>query len=293
MFRGYRPGHMTPTAHLAEHHRAGVYRESGGLRTFALDMGTGPTVVLVHGVPASSFAYRKVASLLAEAGLRVVAFDLPGLGFTERPTEFDYTWTGLGAWLRGAIAGLGIERYHLVVHDLGGPVGFEAMADEPSRVLSLTLLNTMVAVDGFEKPWVMRPFEVGTLDRAWLAMMRPFAFIRLMRLNGVADPGVSDDELLAYLEQLRWADGGRAFLRIMKGFEPTTAKQERFTAAVRAVERRQIVWGVLDPALRYDTIGRASARAAAIGDVHLLQAKHFVQEERASEVTGLILDLTR
>ena len=51
----------------------------------------------------SSFLYRKVVPLLAELGLRGVAFDLPGLGLAERPTAFDYSWSGLGRWTGDAI----------------------------------------------------------------------------------------------------------------------------------------------------------------------------------------------
>ncbi len=44
---------------------------------------------------------------------------------------------------------LKLGRFHLVVHDVGGPVGFELAAARPSQVLSLTLLNTMVNVAEF------------------------------------------------------------------------------------------------------------------------------------------------
>jgi len=118
-------------------------------------------------------------------------------------------------------------------------------------------------------------------------MMRPFPFIRLMRVMGVADDGVSDAELLVYLRQLRLSDGGTAFLRIMKGFEPTRAKQELYVGAVTSVGRRQVVWGEYDPALRLDTIGRQTA-AAAVADLHVLPARHFVQEERGPELAALI-----
>ena len=96
----------------------------------------------MHGVPTSSFLYRKVLDELAARDLRGVAFDLPGLGLADRPESFDYTWTGLGGYCAAAIGALELEHFHLVVHDLGGPVGFELAAAMPDRVKSLTLLNT-------------------------------------------------------------------------------------------------------------------------------------------------------
>lgn len=56
-----------------------------------IDEGDGPPVVCLHGVPASSFLYRKVVPELAARGLRGLAFDLPGLGLAERPQDFDYS----------------------------------------------------------------------------------------------------------------------------------------------------------------------------------------------------------
>lgn len=95
------------------------------------EQGSGEAVLWLHGVRASSFLYRKVLAELAARGLRGVAFDLPGLGLADRPADFDYSWTGLGGSCAQAVNTLGLERFHLVVHDIGGPVGFELAAAMP------------------------------------------------------------------------------------------------------------------------------------------------------------------
>jgi haloalkane dehalogenase len=43
----------------------------------------------------------------------------------------------LGSWLSAAVDALGLDRFHLVVHDIGGPIGFEVAAADPRRVRSL------------------------------------------------------------------------------------------------------------------------------------------------------------
>jgi len=48
-----------------------------------------------------------------------VAFDFPGLGLADRPEAFDYSWSGLLGWTNGAIDARGLDRFHLVVHDVG------------------------------------------------------------------------------------------------------------------------------------------------------------------------------
>jgi pimeloyl-ACP methyl ester carboxylesterase len=132
---------MTSADVVAEHRAAGRHFQAGGLTGFVREQGAGEPVVCLHGVPTSSFLYRKVLAELAQRGLRGVAFDLPGLGLADRPASFNYTWTGLGAYCASAVDALGLHRFHLVVHDIGGPVGFELATRVPERVASLTVLN--------------------------------------------------------------------------------------------------------------------------------------------------------
>lgn len=95
-------------ADVVERHRnEGRWFTAGCVRSFVRDHGDGPAVVLLHDGPASSFLYRKVAPELAARGLRAIAFDFPGLGLADRPRDFDYTWSGLAAWLATAIDTLG------------------------------------------------------------------------------------------------------------------------------------------------------------------------------------------
>ena len=146
---------------LEKHRAAGRRFEAAGIGSFVREAGppaSGEPVVCLHGVPASCFLYRKVLGELAARGLRAVAFDLPGLGLADRPATFDYTWTGLGRFCAAAVDALGLDRFHLVVHDIGGPVGFELAAAMPGRVASLTVLDTLVEVDTFKRPWSMEPF---------------------------------------------------------------------------------------------------------------------------------------
>ena len=82
---------------LEKHRAAGTYFRAAGVGSFVLQEGDGEPVVLMHGLPASSFLYRKVIPELAARGFRALSFDWPGLGLAERPTEFDYTLVGISA----------------------------------------------------------------------------------------------------------------------------------------------------------------------------------------------------
>jgi pimeloyl-ACP methyl ester carboxylesterase len=280
---------------IAEHRAAGRRFEAGGVTSFVREQGEGDAVLCMHGVPASCFLYRKVLAELEGRGLRGVAFDLPGLGLADRPVDFDYTWTGLGRFSAAAVDALALDRFHLVVHDIGGPVGFALAGAMPDRVATLTVLNTLVAVDGFKRPWSMEPFARRGIGEVYLRTLSKPAFRMLMRLQGIEDPSaLSREEMDAYVDLLREGDGGRAFLRIMRGFERTAEKQALYEGVLRDGRYPvQIVWGAKDPALKLDVHGEQARRAAGLDEIHTVPGKHFLQEDQAPAVAQHIAGLAR
>lgn len=286
----------TEIARLLERYRSsGRTFSADGISSFALDSAhqggprDAPAVLCVHGVPASAYLYRKVIPELAARGLRGIAVDLPGLGFAGRPADADYSWSGLGRWLLSAINALQLDRFHLVLHDIGGPIGLEVAAAAPERVASLTLLNTILEVSSFHRPWPMEPFAHRGVGEAWLASMRvPGAFSSIMRLVGVSRR-VPAAELACWLPLLFGDDGGRAFLKIMRGFELTAAKERRYLDAVRDTPYPvQIVWGARDAMLPWRRYGVQAQRATGVAEPILLPAKHFLQEDCPGEIAEAV-----
>ncbi len=275
---------------LAAHTAAGRSFDAAGIGGFVREEGTGEAVVCMHGVPASSFLYRKVLPELAGRGRRGIAFDLPGLGLADRPPAFDYSWTGLGAYSAAAVDALGLDRFHLVVHDIGGPVGFELAAAMPQRILSLTILNTIIEVADFHRPWSMEPFARRGIGEVYLKGMTRPAFRALMGLQGIADRrAVPGSELGAYVTLLKRQDKGRAFLKIMRGFERTAVKQELYSRVVASdAYPVQVVWGEQDPALKLAHHGEIARRVAGVAEIHRLPGKHFLQEDNAPAVAELV-----
>lgn len=280
-------------AEVISRHEAGGRRfVADGTGSFVLEQGEGDPVVLLHGVPVSSFLYRKVLPELAGHGLRGIAFDFPGLGLADRPAGFDYSWSGLARWTGEAIDELGVERCHLVVHDIGGPVGFEWAIDNPERVLSLTALNTLVDAATFHRPWPMHPFSIGGVGELWLKSMMRVPFRQIYYLVGVGDrSAVARAEVDAHHALLKREDQGRAFLEIMRGFELSEAKERFFFEglALRSYPA-QVVWGRDDSMLDASRM-REVQRALGVKEPKLLPAKHFLQEDQAVAVSEAIRTL--
>ena len=253
--------------------------------------GSGEPVVCLHGVPASAFLYRKLLPALAAQGLRGIAFDFPGLGLADRPQEFDYSWTGLSGWAEEAVDALDLERFHLVVHDIGGPIGFDLIRRIPHRIKSLTVLNTLVKVATFHRPWSMEPFSWPVIGPLYLACTVGPALEMLMRVQGV-QTDVPSAELRAYEKLLKRSDDGDAFLRIMRGFELTQEYEDRILPPLRKRNfPAQLIWGENDPALTLQKHAPAAQEALGLTSMITLPAKHFVPEDCPQEIAAAVATL--
>jgi haloalkane dehalogenase len=282
----------TQVAEAIERHRnAGRDFEAGGVRSFVRAQGDGEPVVLMHGVPVSSFLYRKVLPLLAERGLRGVAFDLPGLGLAEKPGAFDYTWTGLGRWTGEAVDRLGIDRCHLVLHDIGGPIGLEWALHNRDRVRTLTVLDTLIDVAHFRRVWTMGLAAPPLMGPVWVATTRPPIARWLFYMQGIGERSATPaHEVDAHLALLHRDGGGRSFRQIVRGFELTEEKERFYTTGLReAGWPATILWADRDPALGED---RRRALEDALGiEANVVPAKHFLQEDRAPVVADAIASI--
>jgi haloalkane dehalogenase len=287
---------MKATTEVIDAHRgAGRTFSAGGVASFVRDKGTGPAVVCVHGMWGSSFLYRKVIDALAERHMRGICWDLPGFGLADRPKDYDYSWTGLGRFAAAAVEALDLDRFHLVVHDIGGPVGFELAAALRERVASITVLNTMIDVATFKPPWTMAPFRHRGIGELWLAGMSKPLFRSLMALQGIGDrDSISNTELDAYLDLMRGPDGGRAFLKIMRSTERTQTKQALYRSTLRNVPYPvQVVWAADDPALKLRSYGEQARKAVGLTEIETIPAKHFPQEDQAPAIADYVAAIAR
>ena len=283
----------TATGVLDAHRDAGETFTAGGIQSFLRAEGDGEPVVCIHGMLGSSFGYRKVLRELAARGLRGIAWDLPGFGLAERPRGYDYSWTSLGRFCLAAVNTLNIDRFHLVVHDIGGPVGFELAAACPERVSSLTILNTVVDVTGWTPPWTMRPFRWPVIGELWAAGMVPPAFRFLMKLQGIGDfSQVSKAEINAYLTLMKGDDRGRAFLKVSRSAQATAGKQELYRRVVGGRSYPvQIVWAAQDPAMPVGTYGEKARAAAGLDAIDRIPGKHFPQEDQAPAIATRVASI--
>ena len=130
-----------------------LYRQTtvDGLNIFYREAGdrSRPTLLLLHGFPASSFMFRHLFDALADS-FRLIAPDYPGFGYSDAPTpaDYEYTFDGLANTVSKFVRQLGIERFGLYMQDFGGPVGFRLASDYPDSTQFLIVQNANAYVEG-------------------------------------------------------------------------------------------------------------------------------------------------
>ena len=128
--------------------------ELDGLRIAFVDEGPrgAPPVLLLHGEPTWSFLYRKMIPVLAGAGLRAVAVDLPGFGRSDKPAAAEaYTYAAFVAWVRRLVEKLDLRGATLFGQDWGGLIGLRVVTEVPERFDRIVAANTGLP-DGLHRP---------------------------------------------------------------------------------------------------------------------------------------------
>ncbi len=112
----------------------------GGHKLFFRQTGTGPDVVLLHGLGDSSLGWQFIEPALVQAGYRVTVWDALGAGRSDKPSG-DYSIQAHVQRLERMLDALGIERAVLVGHSLGGTVALRMAEEHPERVVALCLID--------------------------------------------------------------------------------------------------------------------------------------------------------
>ena len=116
------------------------FADSDGVQIAWEEHGSGPDLVLVHGLGYARWGWEPLVPLLSRH-LRVIAFDNRGVGASDVPPG-PYT---AGTMMRDVVAVLdaaGVERAHVVGTSLGGMIAQEFAAAHPERVDRLVLMST-------------------------------------------------------------------------------------------------------------------------------------------------------
>lgn len=131
------------------HHHATI----NDIRMHYVEQGQGMPVVLLHGFPHLWFSWHRQITALAEAGYRVIAPDMRGMGQTEAPAEIEaYDIDHITADLTGLLDHLGIERAVFAGLDFGAFAMYDLALRHPERVIAVIGLENPAAPHNPDEP---------------------------------------------------------------------------------------------------------------------------------------------
>ncbi len=266
------------------------------------DHGDGDVLVLLHGVPTSSWMYRNVIPGLQQHA-RVIAIDLLGFGSSEKPEDDGqrYASGAQAARVAALLRALGIERYGLVVHDMGGLVGWELLRSDVSAVSHLILLNTIIHEQGFEHPEFQPGMLTRQMTRAMAGNLTSGAALNMTfkSLGLTGDAALSEAECFGYVQPMREGASPALYAFYSSLNESLYARLESNRVAFESFDGATLVlWGGKDDILTTAQLPWLRTHLPIASDnVHIYpDNQHFLAEEIPAELVrqiALFLDRSR
>jgi len=237
--------------------------------------GTGPPIVLLHGLGSSHRSFDLVVPRLSKKR-QVLAVDLLGHGNSDREAR-DFSGTAQAEALVQVMTEMRLDRAVLVGHALGGRVAVRAAASIPERVEKLVLIAA-----GSHGPPVSPFFRLGFVWEALGLLGRPARKRLVARLCG--ESAVDPDGVATYTA---WKTLGRAF-RQNSSPEALSEMDELVDSYLE--HTTFVIWGSDD---RVSPVGEARILFQHKRNVRLVQVaggSHTLHEDQPDIVADLILE---
>jgi pimeloyl-ACP methyl ester carboxylesterase len=204
-----------------------------------------PALLMIHGYTSSLYSWHKAAPLIADAGFRVLAVDLVGFGYSEKPRHFEYTIDAQARMLTRFMDRLGIGQATLVGCSYGGAVAATIALDSPERVEKLVLVDAVINDDLRSHP-ILRLAAVpgiGELVTPFLADSRALTRWRMANTLAPANHDlITKDRVDAILRPLHAADGHHSLLATSRNWHANRITRD----AHLITQPTLIVWGEKD-----------------------------------------------
>lgn len=258
-------------------------------RMHYIDEGEGEPIVMVHGTTTWSFLYRHLVKALFPH-YRCIALDHLGYGLSDKPQGAPYRAADHARRFHAFIKHLALDKFTLIVHDYGGPIGLSYAVERPDEVRAIVLFNTWlwslrgegvaevarVSGSGRLGEFVFQKlnFEMQVLFRLiWGKPSNLSSALHKQYLSPFPEP--KDREAITWLaRELRGADAW---------YEELWGKRERINE-IPAL----ILWGLKDPIFKAQHLARWQALFTSAQTVTFPTAGHYVQEEEADEAVSLV-----
>ena len=264
--------------------------EVDGVRVHYQEAGqpNAPVMLLIHGFASSNLVWSKVLLELAAAGFRVIAPDLLGYGYSDKPKELDYTITRQAQMISGLMQQLGIESAIVVGSSYGGAVAATVALDRPELIEKLILVGA-VTNNRPTRYLLMRLFGspiIGDILSPLLVGSRALLRRRMKRVYDRHSWPLDEKRVDARHIPLRTRGAHRAIIRTVRRWDA-----ERVSRDAHLMTRpTMIVWGENDREVSIEDGRRIHGQIPNSRFVVFQECGHLPHEEYPEEFTKLVAD---
>ena len=268
--------------------------ELDGLRLHYVAEGSGPPVILVHGLGGFAESWRHTLAGLSQQA-SVYALDLPGFGQSGKPFR-EYSLDFFAAALEEFRATLELTRPALVGHSLGGAVVAAYALAHRAKVDRLVLVGAVVPGFDYRPSWIYRLLAARGVGDLLAQLLWP-GVLRAALARCFFKPVAGEvDFLVRSSYAARTSLGGRAaFLATLRGVRDDFLRDaERYRKRLLALGLPVLsIHGLRDPVVS-PAHARTVARALPNAELRWLdRCGHFPQIEHAATVNGWLAEFIR
>lgn len=206
------------------------------------DVGTGPPLLLLHGIPTWSYLFQEMIEKLQKE-YRVIAPDMLGYGWSDRRDRFDRSLQVQAKVVTNLMDHLQLDKVHFVGHDIGGGVGLVLAVDSPDRLESITLSNTIV-YDSWPIEEMMQLGHPSWTDKP---VHEVSAFLEKAFQEGILNKEQQTEAFLeAIVEPYQNEEGKKSMVRNAAALN--TNETTRLTHKLSTISHPMLIlWGTQDP----------------------------------------------
>ena len=245
--------HWEDVVDLIPHSENSQFVQVDGARIHFQEFGdaAAPTIVLIHGYTASLYVWKTVAPMLADAGFHVVALDLLGFGYSDKPSSFDYTIGSQARIVARFMNRLGIGRATIVGSSYGGAVAATLALDYPERVEKLILVDA-VSNDKLKSHPILKLAAIPGVGEALTPFLVDSRRYHRRRMRGTLAPAnhrlITDERVEGILRPLSAADAHHSLLATSRAWDAERIEDDAHLIAQPTL----IVWGEDDKVIPID-----------------------------------------
>ena len=187
--------------------------------------GRGPTVLLVHGLGDSHATWRDSVPLLARRGFDVIALDLKGCGYSEKPERSDYSTLALVHEMRGVLDALKIRRAAICGVSYGGHLALRFAALHKDRTAALIVCDALAYAEPMNVPLdltLARLPILRNIARFFMSHRKLAATYRKWNFSAAYD-GVAE-RVAEHWRFLSMPGGRKAYLAMVHGIDDRLVK---------------------------------------------------------------------